>query len=97
MFWGPHSSSHRGLPLSSNRVPHQQGFVEPGLYVSGWLKRGPQGIIASNIGDAQETAGGSGLLGCIFEVGVGDYVWWLGWIRKYWVCFGVFHYRLPWF
>ncbi|CAE7390487.1 Rpn3 [Symbiodinium sp. CCMP2456] len=25
-----------------------------GLYVSGWVKRGPQGIIASNIGDAQD-------------------------------------------
>ena len=51
-----------GLPLKSNRVPHTQGCVEQssedlgGLYVSGWLKRGPQGIIASNIGDAQETA-----------------------------------------
>ncbi|CAK9009614.1 unnamed protein product [Durusdinium trenchii] len=51
-----------GLPLKSNRVPHTQGCVETssdglgGLYVSGWLKRGPQGIIASNIGDAQETA-----------------------------------------
>jgi len=52
----------QGLPLKSNRVPHTQGCVEQssddlgGLYVSGWLKRGPQGIIASNIGDAQETA-----------------------------------------
>ncbi|CAE7425309.1 MFDR [Symbiodinium natans] len=52
-----------GLPLSDrNRVPHVNGCVEPpaesqgGLYVSGWVKRGPQGIIASNIGDAQETA-----------------------------------------
>lgn len=53
----------QGLPLSDrNRVPHINGCVEPpsenlgGLYVSGWVKRGPQGIIASNIGDAQETA-----------------------------------------
>eukprot|EP00438_Fugacium_kawagutii_P033341 Skav204227 [mRNA] locus=scaffold1550:157239:158510:- [translate_table: standard] len=52
----------QGLPLKSNRVPHTNGCVEQsssglgGLYVSGWLKRGPQGIIASNIGDAQETA-----------------------------------------
>lgn len=51
-----------GLPLESNRVPHLHGCVQEasetfgGLYVSGWLKRGPQGIIASNIGDAQETA-----------------------------------------
>ncbi len=27
-----------------------------GLYVSGWLKRGPSGIIGSNISDAQATA-----------------------------------------
>lgn len=52
-----------GLPLDeSRRVPHQQGRVEAadkdaaGLYVSGWCKRGPTGIIASNIADAQETA-----------------------------------------
>ena len=29
--------------------------VVPGLYVSGWLKRGPTGIIGSNIADAKET------------------------------------------
>ena len=28
----------------------------PGLYVAGWLKRGPSGIIGSNIGDAREAA-----------------------------------------
>ena len=27
----------------------------PGLYVAGWLKRGPSGIIATNIMDARET------------------------------------------
>ena len=30
------------------------GFVD-GLYVAGWLKRGPTGIIGSNIADARET------------------------------------------
>mmetsp|Transcript_85572 Transcript_85572/g.266352 ORF Transcript_85572/g.266352 Transcript_85572/m.266352 type:complete len:695 (-) Transcript_85572:14-2098(-) len=51
-----------GLPLDGRRrVPHAQGRVElpaaaGGLYVSGWVKRGPQGIIASNITDAQETS-----------------------------------------
>jgi adrenodoxin-NADP+ reductase len=29
--------------------------VEPGLYVSGWLRRGPSGIIATNIMDARDT------------------------------------------
>lgn len=50
-----------GLPMDDRgSVPHLQGRVEDpegGLYVSGWLKRGPTGIIASNIADAQETAG----------------------------------------
>jgi len=50
-----------GLPIQNRRVLHEHGRVfgpseEGGLYVSGWLKRGPQGIIASNIGDAQETS-----------------------------------------
>lgn len=56
-----------GLPLDEKRrVPHEHGRVEPpcaaaeagagGLYVSGWAKRGPQGIIASNVADARETA-----------------------------------------
>jgi NADPH-dependent glutamate synthase beta subunit-like oxidoreductase len=51
-----------GLPLENGRVPHTNGRViapdsaAGGLYVAGWVKRGPQGIIASNIADAQETS-----------------------------------------
>mmetsp|Transcript_129359 Transcript_129359/g.242031 ORF Transcript_129359/g.242031 Transcript_129359/m.242031 type:complete len:505 (+) Transcript_129359:37-1551(+) len=51
-----------GVPMEGTRIPHVEGRVtqaasEPGsLYVSGWVKRGPRGIIASNIADAQETA-----------------------------------------
>lgn len=51
-----------GLPMENRRVPHEHGRViapedtTGGLYVSGWVKRGPTGIIASNIGDAQETS-----------------------------------------
>jgi adrenodoxin-NADP+ reductase len=33
----------------------------PGLYVCGWLKRGPSGIIGTNLVDAEQTAG------CILE------------------------------
>jgi adrenodoxin-NADP+ reductase len=36
-------------------VIHQGGKVENGLYVSGWLKRGPSGIIGTNIMDAKDT------------------------------------------
>jgi NADPH-dependent glutamate synthase beta subunit-like oxidoreductase len=51
-----------GLALENGRVPHENGRVSApmvemgGLYVSGWVKRGPTGKIASNIEDAQETA-----------------------------------------
>jgi adrenodoxin-NADP+ reductase len=30
--------------------------VAPGLYCSGWVKRGPTGIVGSNVADARETA-----------------------------------------
>jgi hypothetical protein len=36
-------------------VPVWQGALASGLYVAGWLKRGPSGIIATNIMDARET------------------------------------------
>jgi ferredoxin--NADP+ reductase len=53
-----------GLPFDERRgvVPHRQGrvladgVVVPGLYVSGWIKRGPTGVIGTNKPDAAETA-----------------------------------------
>jgi ferredoxin--NADP+ reductase len=54
-----------GLPFDerSGVVPHQKGRVtdasgQPavGLYVSGWIKRGPSGVIGTNKPDAAETA-----------------------------------------
>lgn len=39
-------------------VGHASGGIsqtEPGLYVCGWLKRGPVGIIATNLYCAEET------------------------------------------
>ncbi|CAI5975986.1 unnamed protein product [Closterium sp. NIES-65] len=60
-----------GLPFNqrSGTVPNELGRVlqasgtdpasearyEPGLYVVGWLKRGPTGIIGTNLIDAEET------------------------------------------
>ncbi|KAI7736867.1 hypothetical protein M8C21_014408, partial [Ambrosia artemisiifolia] len=41
----------RGRVLSSSDVDQP----ETGLYVCGWLKRGPTGIIATNLYDAEET------------------------------------------
>jgi ferredoxin--NADP+ reductase len=41
----------------SGTVPHSAGAVTgaPGLYVAGWVKRGPQGVIGTNKQDARET------------------------------------------
>ena len=46
-----------GLPFdeSSATIPNVGGRVEPGLYVAGWIKRGPSGVIGTNKKDATET------------------------------------------
>ncbi|MBM7516922.1 FAD-dependent oxidoreductase [Nocardioides nitrophenolicus] len=56
------SVGHRGTPVAdlpfderTATVPHHQGRVEPGIYVVGWIKRGPVGFIGTNKTDAQET------------------------------------------
>ncbi|MEV1294974.1 FAD-dependent oxidoreductase [Pseudonocardia sp. NPDC049635] len=48
-----------GLPFDPERatVPHESGRVEPGLYVTGWLKRGPSGVIGTNKACAVESVG----------------------------------------
>ena len=53
-----------GLPLdeTTGTVPHDAGRVlrdgrpVPGVYVAGWLKRGPTGVIGTNKPDGTETA-----------------------------------------
>ncbi|CAM3713234.1 FAD-dependent oxidoreductase [Smaragdicoccus niigatensis] len=49
----------KGLPFDDSRglVPNANGRVEtvPGAYVTGWIKRGPRGVIGSNRIDAKET------------------------------------------
>ncbi|MBC9713514.1 FAD-dependent oxidoreductase [Streptomyces sp. TRM66268-LWL] len=46
-----------GLPFDedSATVPHEQGRVEHGVYVAGWIKRGPTGFIGTNKSCAKET------------------------------------------
>jgi ferredoxin/flavodoxin---NADP+ reductase len=46
-----------GLPFdeSSATIPNEGGRVKPGLYVAGWIKRGPSGVIGTNKKDATET------------------------------------------
>ena len=45
------------LPFDEQRavVPNEQGRVEPGTYVTGWIKRGPNGFIGTNKTDSEET------------------------------------------
>ncbi|WP_031481677.1 FAD-dependent oxidoreductase [Streptomyces bicolor] len=62
------SVGYRGVPLeglpfdpSTGTVPHRagrvvrEGLVAPGEYVSGWIKRGPTGVIGTNRPCAKET------------------------------------------
>jgi len=59
------SIGYKGLQLSGmddslfdqrrGVVKNVHGKVEGNLYVSGWLKRGPSGIIGTNIADAKDT------------------------------------------
>ncbi|KOO53708.1 NADPh:adrenodoxin mitochondrial-like protein, partial [Chrysochromulina tobinii] len=57
---GYRSSPLEGAPFDEVRgvVPNRGGRVTgaPGLYVAGWLKRGPTGVILTNVNDANETA-----------------------------------------
>ncbi|WP_053204589.1 FAD-dependent oxidoreductase [Jiangella muralis] len=61
---GYHGTPIPGLPFDerSGTVPSQDGRVLDdgatlaGVYVTGWLRRGPTGVIATNRGDANEVA-----------------------------------------
>lgn len=57
-----HSIGYFGQPLQGiafdaerGVVPNVRGRVAPGVYVAGWIKRGPSGIIGSNKACAIET------------------------------------------
>jgi ferredoxin--NADP+ reductase len=47
----------RDLPYDagSGTVPNDRGRVRPGVYVAGWVKRGPTGFIGTNKSCAEET------------------------------------------
>ncbi|MCG5211734.1 FAD-dependent oxidoreductase [Streptosporangium soli] len=56
------SVGYRSVPLpgvpfdaGTSTVPNEAGRVSRGQYVSGWLKRGPTGVIGTNKSDAAET------------------------------------------
>jgi ferredoxin--NADP+ reductase len=50
----PFSEATGTVPNEAGRVVAGQGIV-PGVYVAGWLKRGPSGIIGTNRPDGAET------------------------------------------
>jgi ferredoxin/flavodoxin---NADP+ reductase len=46
-----------GVPFDERGgvIPNEGGRVAPGVYVAGWIKRGPSGVIGTNKKDATET------------------------------------------
>jgi ferredoxin/flavodoxin---NADP+ reductase len=46
-----------GVPFDeeTGTIPNDRGRVAPGVYVAGWIKRGPSGVIGTNKKDAAET------------------------------------------
>ncbi|HEU0102696.1 MAG TPA: FAD-dependent oxidoreductase [Mycobacteriales bacterium] len=53
----PWDSSNHVVPHDAGRVLGPDGDHQAGLYVNGWVKRGPVGLIGHTKGDAIETVG----------------------------------------
>lgn len=51
----PFNDSWGAVYNDAGRVTTESGDVVEGLYVAGWIKRGPTGVIGTNKTDAQET------------------------------------------
>jgi ferredoxin--NADP+ reductase len=80
----PFDARRNVIPNTEGRVVDEAGAPVPGLYVAGWIKRGPTGIIGTNKKDAAATVaslladvegaggrGGDGVLPLLVERGVG--------------------------
>ena len=54
---GYHGVPIPGIPFDEKRgvIPNEGGRVEKGLYATGWIKRGPSGLIGTNKKDSEET------------------------------------------
>ncbi|MBV8965060.1 MAG: ferredoxin, partial [Mycobacteriaceae bacterium] len=50
----PHDAERGVIPNDNGRVLNE-GAVVPGVYVTGWIKRGPRGVIGTNRNCAAET------------------------------------------
>jgi ferredoxin--NADP+ reductase len=53
----PWDSRNHVVPHAAGRVLDLDGTALPGVYVNGWVKRGPVGLIGHTKGDAIETVG----------------------------------------
>ena len=51
----PFDEAHGVIPNDGGRVVDDAGVPVPGLYATGWIKRGPVGLIGHTKGDALET------------------------------------------
>lgn len=51
---GYEAASLEGIPYENGRVVNTDGYVADNLYVVGWAKRGPSGVIGTNKSDATD-------------------------------------------
>jgi ferredoxin--NADP+ reductase len=51
----PFDAQRNVIPSSAGRVTSLGGEPQAGLYVSGWIKRGPTGLVGTNKADSKET------------------------------------------
>ena len=51
---GYEAASQESIPYERGKVVNTDGFVRDGLYVVGWAKRGPSGVIGTNKSDAAD-------------------------------------------
>jgi ferredoxin/flavodoxin---NADP+ reductase len=51
----PFDEARGVIPNEHGRILGADGHALPGLYVAGWIKRGPTGLVGTNKGDAKET------------------------------------------
>ena len=82
-----------GLAVDAGSLRNEDGRIEPGLYVTGWAKRGPSGTIPTNRAEAQvlakkilsECAGsekpGTGALGALLRSRAASHVDYGAWRR----------------
>ena len=54
----PFDQKRGTISNEGGRVTDESGTQVPGLYATGWIKRGPSGVIGTNKKDSQETTAG---------------------------------------